>query len=226
MGMDNGLGIGDALALTKNNDDNGFLSGGAGGILALIIVFILLFGNGGFWGGNNAAAEYATQADIQRGFDTDRILSKLDGITNGLCDGFYAMNTSMLNGFNSVGSAVSELGYQVQNDTCQINRNIDAVRYENAKNTCDITTAIHAEGEATRALINQNTMQDLRDRLEDRDRDLLTANFQLSQQAQTANLIATIRPFPEPSYITCSPYTSPIGYNATNVGCGCGGTIA
>lgn len=226
MGMDNGLGIGDALALTKNNDDNGFLGGGAGGILALIIVFILLFGNGGFWGGNNATAEYATQADIQRGFDTDRILSKLDGITNGLCDGFYAMNTSMLNGFNNVGGAVSELGYQVQNDTCQINRNIDVVRYENAKNTCDITTAIHAEGEATRALINQNTMQDLRDRLEDRDRDLLTANFQLSQQAQTANLIATIRPFPEPSYITCSPYTSPIGYNATNAGCGCGGTIA
>lgn len=50
MAMDNGLSIGDALALTKNNDDNGgFLSGGAGGILALIIVFILLFGGGSAW---------------------------------------------------------------------------------------------------------------------------------------------------------------------------------
>lgn len=115
MGMDNGLSIGDALALTKNNDDNGFLSGGAGGILALIIVFILLFGNGGFWGGNGAAANYATQADIQRGFDTNQIINKLDGINNGLCDGFYAMNTSMLNGFNGVSGGITELGYQMQN---------------------------------------------------------------------------------------------------------------
>nr|DAH38624.1 MAG TPA: hypothetical protein [Caudoviricetes sp.] len=69
-------------------------------------------------------------------------------------------------------------------------------------------------------------MQELRDRLEDRDRDLLTANFRLSQQAQTANLISTIRPFPEPAYITCSPYTSPVGYNGVNLGCGCGGTVA
>ena len=30
----------------------------------------------------------ATQADIQRGFDTQAVISKLDGISNGLCDGF------------------------------------------------------------------------------------------------------------------------------------------
>lgn len=85
MAMDNGLSIGDALALTKNNDDNdGFLSGGAGGILALIIVFILLFGGGGAWGGygNGAVGTYATQADIQRGFDTNQIINKLDVMTN------------------------------------------------------------------------------------------------------------------------------------------------
>ena len=90
----------------------------------------------------------------------------------------------------------------------QINRNIDAVRYENAKNTCDITTAIHAEGEATRALINANTVQALRDKLEDKDRELMTANFQLSQQAQNAALIAELRPCAKPAYITCSPYTT------------------
>ena len=31
--------------------------------------------------------------------------------------------------------------------------------------TCDITTAIHAEGEATRALIQTNEMQALRDKV-------------------------------------------------------------
>lgn len=66
-------------------------------------------------------------------------------------------------------------------------------------------------------------MQDLRDRLEARDRDLLTANFQLSQQAQSANLISTLRPFPSPAYITCSPYQAAYttGCGATTCGCGC-----
>ena len=71
-------------------------------------------------------------------------------------------------------------------------------------------------------------MQKLRDKLADRDRDLQTANFQLSQQAQSANLISTLRPFPQPAYITCSPYQSAningYGYGyGYGCGCGCGG---
>ena len=56
------------------------------------------------------------------------------------------------------------------------------MKAEAYKNTCEVTTAIHAEGEATRALITQNTIQELRDKLEDRDRALQAANFQISQQ--------------------------------------------
>ena len=97
----------------------------------------------------------------------------------------------------------------------ETNRNIDAVRYEAAKNTCDITNAIHAEGEATRALINQNTMQELRDQLQ-------AAQLQLGNLAQTNTLISTLRPFPQPAYITCSPYTAVNGYGCgTACGCGC-----
>lgn len=112
-------------------------------------------------------------------------------------------------------------GLQASQDACccATQRAIDSVKAEAYKNTCDITTAIHAEGEATRALINANTIQDLRDRLEARDRDLLTANFQLSQQAQSANIIETLQPTPKPAYITCSPYFSYSGYGC---GCGCG----
>ena len=99
---------------------------------------------------------------------------------------------------------------------CATQRAIDGVNAQSFKNTCDITTAIHSEGEATRALINANTMQELRDKLADRDRDLLTANFQLSQQAQSANIINTLQPTPKPAYLTCSPYYA---YNMT--GCGC-----
>ena len=111
-------------------------------------------------------------------------------------------------------------GLQASQDACccATQRAIDSVKAESYKNTCDITTAIHAAGEATRALINANTIQDLRDRLEARDRDLLTANFQLSQQAQSANIIETLQQTPKPAYITCSPYFA-YGYNPC--GCGC-----
>ena len=95
-----------------------------------------------------------------------------------------------------------------------INRNIDAVRYEGAQNTCAITNAIHAEGEATRALINANTMQDLRDKLEARDRDVMVRDFQLSQLSQTASLVGELRPVAKPAYITCSPYTTTFGCGA------------
>ena len=88
------------------------------------------------------------------------------------------------------------------------NRNIDAVRYEGAQNTCAITNAIHAEGEATRALINANVMQELRDKLEARDRDIMIRDFQLSQLSQTASLVGELRPCAKPAYITCSPYTT------------------
>lgn len=112
---------------------------------------------------------------------------------------------------------LQNLQAQQQECCCNTQRAIDNVNAQSFKNTCDITTAIHSEGEATRALINANTMQELRDRLADRDRDLLTANFQLSQQAQSANIINTLQPTPKPAYITCSPYY------AYNNGCGCNG---
>ena len=79
---------------------------------------------------------------------------------------------------------------------------------------CKLSAEIHSEGEATRALITQNTIDDLRDRLN-------SARDQLGNLQQTASIIASLRPYPQPAYITCSPYASAFGYN--NGGCnGCG----
>lgn len=55
-----------------------------------------------------------------------------------------------------------------------------------------------------------------------RDRDLMNAQFQLSQQTQNATLIGTLRPFPQPAYITCSPYQSVGGTCGSSYNCGCG----
>ena len=80
---------------------------------------------------------------------------------------------------------------------------------------CDIKTAVHSEGEMTRQLIQANTIQDLRDRLAQSQRETDTANLALQNNAQTQTLLAQINKVPQPAYITCSPYT-------TNFGCGCG----
>ena len=212
MGMDN-YSLSDIKAVTDRDDDFG-----GGSWFWIVVLFLFMFGNnGGLFGGGNGAL---TRAEMTEGFNNQSVLNKLDGISNGLCDGFYAQNTTMLQGFNAVNSGIAESRFAAQQCCCETNRNIDAVRYEAAKNTCDITPAIHAEGEQTRALINANTMQALRDKLADRDRDLLTANFQLSQQAQNATLINELRPCARPAYITCSPYQASHGFGCGN-SCGC-----
>ncbi len=212
--MNEGLSAGDILALTKNNEngmwDNPFIY--------LVWLAVLGGGNGLFGNRGDAAVQGAiTRSDLFEGFNNQDVNGQLRGITNGLADGFYAINSGLKDGFYGTQGALAENRFAAERCCCETNRNIDAVRYEGAQNTCAITNAIHAEGEATRALINANTMQELRDRLEARDRDVLVRDFQLSQQAQSAALVSELRPCAKPAYITCSPYTT-AGY-----GCGsCG----
>ena len=191
----------------------------------IYLVWLAVLGGGGLFGGrfgagNDPAVQGAlTRSDLFEGFNNQDVNGQLRGITNGLCDGFYAINNSLKDGFYGTQAAVKDGFYETQGAIkdccCTTNRNIDAVRYDMSKGFCDVAGAIHAEGEATRALINANTMQALRDKLDEKDRALLTANFQLSQQAQNAYLVNEIRPCARPAYITCSPYT-------TASFCGCG----
>lgn len=186
----------------------------------IYLVWLAVLGNGGLFGNRNGYGDAAvqgslTRSDLFEGFNNQDINAQLRGITNGLCDGFYAVNSGMKDGFYMTREGIAENRFAAQQCCCETNRNIDAVRYENGKNTCEIANAIHAEGEATRALINANTIQELRDKLEARDREVLARDFQLSQFAQNQYLVNEIRPCAKPAYITCSPYT-------TSSFCGCG----
>ena len=176
----------------------------------IYLVWLAVLGRGGLFGGNGdlAAQGALTRSDLFEGFNNQEVSAQLRGITNGLCDGFYAVNSGMKDGFYMTREGIAENRFAAQQCCCETNRNIDAVRYENSKNTCEITNAIHAEGEATRALINANTIQELRDKLEARDREVLVRDFQLSQLAQNQYLVNEIRPCAKPAYITCSPYTT------------------
>lgn len=114
-----------------NNGMNGF----GGDWIWILVVFALLFGwgnngwggngNGGFGGIPYAVGSTYTDAAIQRGFDNQTVVSKLDGISNGLCDGFYAVNTSILNaqsgiqnslcqGFNGVNTNIMQGNFGLQ----------------------------------------------------------------------------------------------------------------
>lgn len=184
----------------------------------LFILFLLVFGNNG-WGNNGWANNGAlTRAEMTDGFNNQSVLRKLDGITQGLCDGFYAQNTTMLQGFNGVEREIANNRFASQQCCCETNRNIDALRYDNSKNTCEIVRAIEKDGESTRALITANKIEALQGKLQEKDRDLQTAYFQLSQLSQNETLINRLQPTPKPAYITCSPYQAQVfGFN------GCGG---
>lgn len=232
--MTEGNGIVPVMDMNRGYGD-GMMGCGGGWWAWILIIFVLIGGWGGGFGGNrgNLGAEIfangsMTRDQVSNEFAYNDIKNGIRGVQNGLCDGFYAMNTTALTGFNGVqrdvmentyqlGNQISESRFAAQQCCCETNRNIDAVRAENYKNTCEIVNAVKQQGEETRALIVANQVQDLRDKLADRDRDLQTANFQLSQQAQNATLIRSLRPYPIPAYPATSPYQSAVNAN----GCGC-----
>lgn len=239
MGMEStGYGVMPVYEVNKCCND-GYGMQGFGGYW--IWIFLLLFLMNGANRGTDSAAFQGvmTRADMFEGFNFNDLQRQMEGLKSGLCDGFYTTNTNMLqgfngvssqlcNGFNSVNTAINQARFDAQQCCCETNRNIDALRYEASRNACDIVNAIREDGNATRALINQNEIQSLRDRLADKDREVMTANFQLSQQAQSANIIETLQPTSKPAYITCSPYQSAMipfmgfGGFGNNCGCGCG----
>lgn len=194
----------------------------------MYLIFYGLFTGGGFggFGGANALNGMLTRAEMYEGFNLNQIQNDTRDIERAIC----SANTANLQGQSNLLQETARASYDAKSCCCETNRNIDSVRYDLARNvdalrfetqkqTCDITAAIHADGEATRGLITQNLIQALRDQVAAKDRDLLTANFQLSQQAQSAALVRELRPFPQPAYITCSPYQAAGSMYGCGYGC-------
>ena len=155
-----------SVPLVANIDGNGNNGGWAdGGWLWIIVVFALLFGwgNGGF-GGFGGGGNNGVGAEIQRGFDNSAVISKLDGISNGLCDGFYAMNNSMLTGFNGINTNIMQTGYGIQQainaDTVANMQNTNALQSQLANCCCETREAIQGVNYnmATQTNALQNTM--------------------------------------------------------------------
>lgn len=159
----NGVSLADIAAVTGNNRNNDGMWGD--GAWWIVILLIFGWGNNGWggFGGNGNGTGY-TDAAIQRGFDNQAVISKLDGISNGLCDGFYAMNNSMLTGFNGINTNIMQTGYGIQQavnaDTVANMQNTNALQAQLANCCCETREAIQGINYnlATNTCALQNTM--------------------------------------------------------------------
>lgn len=184
----------DIRAVTDGREDG---EGFGGNWMWIIVLFLFMFmGGGAGFGGRNGAGV----AEMQQGFDNASVDRRLNQISNGICDSTFALNNSIL----TEGRAMQT---QLGDCCCEMRLGLANLGAMNERNTCTITTAIHAEGEQTRALIQQNEMQALRDKVSD-------LQLAQSQCAQNDYLTRMIRPYPVPAYNACNP-------NSWG-GCGCG----
>ncbi|WP_448755040.1 hypothetical protein [Agathobacter sp.] len=154
-----------SVPIVANLDGNNGNNWNDGSWLWFLIVVFAIFGGwgngfGGFGGGTNGGVG----SEIQRGFDNQAVISKLDGISNGLCDGFYAMNNSMLTGFNGINTNIMQTGYGIQQavnaDTVANMQNTNALQSQLANCCCETREAIQGVNYnmATNTCALQNTM--------------------------------------------------------------------
>lgn len=166
--MDN-MTLSDIAAVMPKNttDHDGFLE--ENGIIILIL-FFLIFGFGG-WGNNGNGSQ---SADMQRGFDTQSVISKLDGLSSGLCDtayenarlieqntvtnmqGFNQTQMGMMQGFNGVQESINNLSHQMEQCCCNLKTQMMQDKYDTLNR--DYQQAL---GAITNATQTQNILNSL-----------------------------------------------------------------
>lgn len=128
-------------------------------------------------------SQLATQNGIASlGFDlTNQINAVSQTLGQGLCSTTYELSSKIDASRYDQALSAQQLSRQIADCCCTTNRNIDALANQMSMDTCAIKEAIFRDGEATRALINANTVQELRDKLS-------AAEMALSNGAQTKDI--------------------------------------
>lgn len=188
-------------------------------------------GFGGYGGGGGVTTDYVLTSDFAQ---LDR---KLDSLASGICDSTFALNNTIVNGFNNTNSALITQGYETRNAIgalgtqlasccCDLGRAIDGVNYNLATNTCDIK---HAIADSTNQILGFLTNEKISSlQLENQalkfaaSQTAQNAFITANQEAQTAELIRRLgRDCPVPAYVVPNPNCC---YPTTNT-CGCGCAI-
>ncbi len=204
-----------------NGSGNGFGFGGDGAWFLIILFLFAFCGWGGNGWGNNAGNSGGVVDGYVLASDFSNIERKMDIINNGLCDGFYAVNNTLLTGFGNAELSranqqaalmqqLSAMQMQAANCCCENRAAIAQVRYDMATQACDTRNTVQ---NATRDIVenqNANSRAILDFLTNSKMRDLESANQELrlaaSQAAQNNYLISQLRPTPIPAYASCNPW--------------------
>lgn len=214
-----------------NGSGNGFGFGGDGAWFLIILFLFAFCGWGGNGWGNNAGNSGGVVDGYVLASDFSNIERKMDIINGGLCDGFYAVNNTLLTGFgnaelsraNQQAALMQQLNamqMQAANCCCENRAAIAQVRYDMAAQACDTRNTVQ---NATRDIIdnaNSNSRAILDFLTQSKLSDLQAENQGLklaaSQAAQNSYLVSQLRPSPIPAYTVQNPYCC-----NQFAGCGC-----
>ena len=149
MGENSGLSASDVLALTRSGD--GAFGGNDWSWIIGLLVIAGIFGNGfGGFGGGFGSGRGGVGENYVLATDFATIERKLDSISNGICDSTFALNNTIVNGFNGVQNALCQgfnglnvaylqgqnsLSSQLADCCCKTQRGIDGINYNMAINT-------------------------------------------------------------------------------------------
>lgn len=204
-----------------NGSGNGFGFGGDGAWFLIILFLFAFCGWGGNGWGNNAGNSGGVVDGYVLASDFSNIERKMDIINGGLCDGFYAVNNTLLTGFGNAELSranqqaalmqqLSAMQMQAADCCCENRAAIAQMRYDMATQACDTRNTVQ---NATRDIVenqNANSRAILDFLTNSKMRDLESANQELrlaaSQAAQNNYLISQLRPTPIPSYQSCNPW--------------------
>lgn len=185
---------------------NGYGDSWGGNCWWIVILFLAMMWGGNGWGNNgfqNAIGyeNLATSNEVQRGFDNQNSMSNQREI-------LAAINGNSLQGMQNSNQNTQYITGQVMDKYNELERDIQGIAMaqqqtiaNQAQCCCDIKQAIMAEGNATRAMIQQDKIEALQQRVND-----------LNLQAQMAGVVR---------YPMSTAYNA--GFNPfCNCGNGCG----
>lgn len=140
--FNDGYSLSDIAAVNGNRNDGW---GGNNSWWIILLFFFAFGGFGGGWGNNRNNGE--CQEAISYGFDMNGLENGIRGAQNGICDGFYAMNTTVRDGFagvqNGLCQGFSEVATTATQNAHNIAQQVAAVDVNNMRNTFDLSTQLN-----------------------------------------------------------------------------------
>ena len=227
---------GEIPVVANSGNSNGMW--GSDGIWAILLLALL--GNRGFgFGGGNAGGTYsealgyelgkvATTNDVASGFNNSAVLSSLNDIKLGqsqmqnfINQGLAGLNTTFIQGTNSINNAICTLGYQTQTDfnslahqisdcCCATQRAIDGVNYNLATQTNSIVQAINSGNQRIFDYM-------LTEKINTITAENVALKGQISNSRQTADIVSALSPCPRPAYIVPNPNCCYQQYGGVNI---------